>query len=66
MREQFEAADPRYQGNGDLDLTKAERGFLRAAGYEPWGKGGWIRDDENGDTCYDNKWAMQDAFSRIP
>lgn len=56
--------EDRFEGHGDLDLTEVERALLRSTGFSPWGKGGWIRDDENGGTCYDDKWAMREAMSR--
>lgn len=55
----------RYEGEGDLKLTEAEKALLRANGFEPWGEGGWVRfaEGEFGGTCYDNRWAMQEALS---
>lgn len=56
--------DDRYSSHGNLDLTPVERRLLRLAGFEPWGNHGWIRDDENGGTCYDDRWAMREAMAR--
>ena len=54
----------RYEGHGNLDLTLVECRLLAATGFEHWGSHGWIRDDENGDTCYDDKWAMREALGK--
>ena len=59
--------DERYEGHGDLELTEVERKLLRAQNFEPWGRHGWVRftedGQEQGGTCYDDKWAMQVALT---
>jgi hypothetical protein len=58
--------DARYDGHGDLELTKAERDLLRSQGFEPWGNHAWVLfaedGSEQGGTCYDDRWAMREAL----
>lgn len=42
-------------------FIKAIDATLLRSGFERWGKDGWIRDDENGGTCYDTAWALERA-----
>lgn len=49
--------------NDSAGLGTSGRALLRAAGFEPWGHGGWIRDDEGGGTCYDDMWALSEAIA---
>jgi hypothetical protein len=53
--------------HGDLLLLdKPCRKLIRSLGFEPWGNGGWVRDDEGGDTCYDDIWALRHAVEMSP
>jgi len=45
----------------DRALRQAVHDLLTAKGFAPWGRDGWVRDDEGCDTCYDTAWALERA-----
>lgn len=47
------------------DLSEVERQLLKLAGFYPWGGGHWCAEHDQGETCYDDKWAVEEALTVV-
>lgn len=49
------------QAPDEVDLRRTAYSTLVKKGFTPWGKDGWVRDEEGCGTCYDTPWALNEA-----